>query len=276
MGNAPAPWSSLGEASRDYLPPTQQATASMQAAENARKQLTENLQRDWRNWIESKEATLRTLRQWALVPAAYHKTDDGRIETTHAIERDYTEYQHVFDQARRRALELELQFDACTAEQRFCIHLYALQEAINALIRPHQEQAEGNMEHLINTAEQKGETTIATKTVKNNDAELCNLKSMIAKHYFQEYYPEASTTMANIAEYTWWNDGHNLLHIQHGWGTYLYHANSPRDGLPTLEWLGAPQEQFLQELQEMSTAKEKQTPSAKIRHLNPNNYRLAA
>jgi len=58
------------------------------------------------------------------------------------------------------------------------------------------------MEHLINTAEQKGETTIATKTVKNNDAELCNLKSMIAKHYFQEYYPEASTTMANIAEYT--------------------------------------------------------------------------
>lgn len=57
------------------------------------------------------------------------------------------------------------------------------------------------MKDIINTADQKGETTIDTKTIKNNDAELCNLKSMIAKHYFQEYYPEATTTMGNRAEY---------------------------------------------------------------------------
>jgi len=277
MGNSQRKSSSLGEASRDYLPPEKQATASRQAAEKARKQLTENLQGDWRNWIESKEAILRTLHQWALVPAAYHKTDDGRIEMTHAIERDHTEYQHIFDQARRRALELELQFDACTPDERFLIHLYALQEAINELIRPHQDQAEGHMKEIITTAQQKGETIIATKTVKNNDAELCNLKSMIAKHYFQEYYPEASTKMANAAEYKWWTDGHNLLHVQHGWASYVYHANSPRDGLPTLEWLNAQQEQFLQELQEMNTTKEKQTPSAQIRQLTPSSYhRLAA
>ena len=272
MGNAPTSSPSLGEASRDYLPPAQQATASNQAAQDARKQLTATLQSDWRNCIETNNAQLHTLRQWACVPAAYHKTDDGRIETTHAIERDYTEYQNVFDQTRRRALEIALQYDDCTDEERFLIHLYTLQEAIDELIRPHQEQAEGHMEDIITTADQKGEITIDTKTVKNNDAELCNLKSMIAKHYFQEYYHEAKTTMINAAEYTWWPDWHNFLNIQHGWTSYTYHANSPRDGLPTLEWLNTQQEAFLHELQDVKNKK----TSAQMRQLNPNYYRLAA
>jgi hypothetical protein len=102
------------------------------------------------------------------------------------------------------------------------------------------------------------------------------MKSLIAHHYLQENCSWVAITMLSETAYKWGKEGHNYLEIQQWWTTYEYHANSPRDGLPTLEWLGAPQEQFLQELQEMSTAKEKKTPSAKIRHLNPNNYRLAA
>lgn len=273
MGNKQTYWPSLGDAANAYRLPSEGARQQALSQD----QLVRTLNNDGREWVHQKTAKLRKLHPWTHIPAAYEVDETWTTQTTHAIERDPAAYEHIFSKAKQDALALQLQCDDCSEEEILLMHIYFIQQAINQLLRPDQTQAEGNMHRLVEETSQAGETTISTAQIEARNAEVCTMKSLIAQHYLQENCPGVTVTMLSETGYKWGNEGHNYLQIQQWWNVHEYHANSPHYGLPHMIWLSKEQEQLLLELQKMNTTKEKQTPSAQIRQLTPNNYhRLAA
>jgi hypothetical protein len=47
----------------------------------------------------------------------------------------------------------------------------------------------------------QGENILSIEDIKQREAEVCTTKSMIAKHFFQEHYPQVTTTMISEAQY---------------------------------------------------------------------------
>lgn len=231
-------WPSLGEASRDYHLPPQQATASKTATEQAKKQrdLADLFQTD--GWTGTKEKTLKHLKPKTHIPSSYTKTDTWVLHYTTAIDRNPDEYRHLFDEAEHTAtmmkLHLQLTYDQITPKQEALIHCRAIQQAITH-IRPGQEKAEKNMENLTQKTLDKEENIIQTKAVKDAEAEVCTLKSAIAQWYLEKNCPHLHTTM-KISESDDWKSWHAYLELS-GVITTPFHPNSP---LKTMTWAYLP------------------------------------
>jgi hypothetical protein len=245
----------LGEAARNYLPPSQQPTASKIASQKAKNELQETLLTDGRTQ-SGKTATLKNLKNNIHIPASYTTTDTWAIAYTTTIARQPEQYQHVYDTAEREAtlmkLDYQLSDQPLTPEQEFLIHTLAIQKAINWEIRPDQTEAEKNMHQLTENTLKNWETTTTTAEVKNNNAEVCTTKSLIARHYLQNHTSWVDVTMVSEAGYEGKEEGHHYLNLTVDGKAYIYHPNSPLSwtNIPQIIWLTDEQKKLLLELQD--------------------------
>lgn len=228
-------YQSPGEASLHYLPPVQQATANKQATQEAQKAVADALLTDkWSIW---KTSTLsgKQIKAWTLMPNSYTTNTTWEKPTyTTTISFDPNMYTALFHDAAQEASRYLHQMPNCTQEQYIGAHLQAIQNAIITHTGATQEQAEVNLEKLTDTTLQQWETEIAWKAVKNNNAEVCTMKSMIAAYYLTEHCPTIDRTITATQGYEWWTDGHQYISFSHQWKQYAYHPNSPVHGKPNI------------------------------------------
>jgi hypothetical protein len=254
MSNKQISTATLGEAADKYLLPAEQPTASKTASEKAKNQIQETLLADGRTQ-SGKTATLANLKDTLHVPASYTTTDTGAVEYTTTIARDAGQYAHVYDAAEHEATRMKLEYQLLdkqpTPEQELLIHILAIQKAINQEVWPDQVQAEKNMHELTENTLEKGETTTTTAEVKNNKAEVCTTKSLIARHYLQKHISWVDVTMVSEAGYEGKQEGHHYLTLTVDGKPYIYHPNSPLawTDLPQIEWLTKEQQQELLQLE---------------------------
>ncbi len=272
MGNRTSYWPSLGETANQYNIPSEYAR---QKALNQQK-LASTLQAQGRKGVWPIQE-LDKLDSWTLIPAAYHRNEEGETVTDAAIERDPAAYEHIFQKAQETLLHRELDYEDISDEERFCLYMCAIQDAIDTLLRPDQQHAETNMQSLTEEQLAQGEQVISIDQVKSCEAEVCTTKAMIAKHFLQTYCPWVESTMLSETAYAWGNDGHNYLSVTYKWMSYEYHANSPdAGGLPHLVWVSEQQRMTMKAL--LENQKQPPNSSAVIRTLQqqPKQRRMAA
>lgn len=196
----------------------------------------------WQNQNDKKAKTTDALEKWVCIPTAY-TTIDNEVHHTHFLERNPEVYGDVFKQADIMALREQKDRDTLTPHEHLLIRLQAIQCAIDTCLRPDQEQAEQHMEQLHNKAAADNQQTTTSETIRAQEAEVCTMKSVIAKYYLDQHMPVWSTALIRESAYEGTDSWHMYLTIAAQGKTYTYHPNSPHNRLPHL--LGISEEDAL-------------------------------